>query len=257
MEKEIKEGIKEKMKEKLEEEMTWSDRTLKYYNEHADAFSQDTFHVKFTQTQEAFLSLLKPHSRILDFGCGSGRDTRYFLKKGYCVEAIDGSEKMCEIAKEHTGIQVRQMMFQDLSEIDKYDGIWACSSILHLPRKELLVVIPKMFRALKRNGIIYTSFKYGDFEGNRNGRYFTDFTEESFIEFLEQLKCLKEEKEQFKRTNQTDSNSNESESIREIEREIPEKPKNFEISTEKIWITGDARPGRGDEKWLNLILRKM
>ena len=90
----------------------------------------------------------------------------------------------------------------------------------------------RMVQALKENGIIYTSFKYGDFEGERNGRYFTDFTEKSFTEFLEKLKIFNEN------TKNTED-------------------KVSEIIIEKIWITEDVRPGRGDEKWLNLILRKI
>ena len=205
--------------------------TLDYYNKYAVEFSKDTFDVKFTETQDLFLSLLKPNSCILDFGCGSGRDTRYFLQQGYRVEAIDGSKSLCEIAQKNTGIPIRQMLFQDLRESDEYDGIWACSSILHLPKNELTTVMKKMIRALKKNGIIYTSFKYGDFEGERNGRYFTDFTEKSFAEFLEKLKIFNEN------TKNTED-------------------KVSEITIEKIWITEDVRPGRGDEKWLNLILRK-
>lgn len=205
--------------------------TLDYYNKYAVEFSKDTFDVKFTETQDLFLSLLKPNSCILDFGCGSGRDTRYFLQQGYRVEAIDGSKSLCEIAQKNTGIPIRQMLFQDLRESDEYDGIWACSSILHLAKNELTTVMKKMIRALKKNGIIYTSFKYGDFEGERNGRYFTDFTEKSFAEFLEKLKIFNEN------TKNTED-------------------KVSEIAIEKIWITEDVRPGRGDEKWLNLILRK-
>ena len=208
-----------------------SNPTLDYYNKYAVEFSKDTFDVKFTETQDLFLSLLKPNSCILDFGCGSGRDTRYFLQQGYRVEAIDGSKSLCEIAQKNTGIPIRQMLFQDLRESDEYDGIWACSSILHLAKNELTTVMKKMIRALKKNGIIYTSFKYGDFEGERNGRYFTDFTEKSFAEFLEKLKIFNEN------TKNTED-------------------KVSEITIEKIWITEDVRPGRGDEKWLNLILRK-
>lgn len=109
------------------------------------------------------------------------------------------------------------MFFEELDEIKKYDGIWACASILHLPQNELRMVFRKMVKALKRDGIIYTSFKYGDFEGERNGRYFTDFTEEKFNEFVQDIENVKLKEE---------------------------------------WITCDVRPGRGEEKWLNLILQK-
>ena len=109
-------------------------------------------------------------------------------------------------------------MFQELNEQDKYDGIWACSSILHLSKKELRQVLVKMIDALRCDGLIYTSFKYGDFEGERNGRYFTDFSMETFTEFLKEIDNIK---------------------------------------IEDWWISGDVRPGRGEEKWLNLLLRKI
>lgn len=191
--------------------------TLGYYDNHADEFYNSTVNVEFKSTQENFLSKLKKGSYILDFGCGSGRDTKYFLEKGYKVDAIDGSKQLCKLASEYTGNKVKNMFFQELSEKAKYDGIWACSSILHLSVDELIDVLEKMRIALKDNGIIYTSFKYGHFSGERNGRFFTDMTENSFEELLNNISGL---------------------------------------MIEEKWITKDVRPGRGEEKWLNLILRK-
>lgn len=192
-------------------------KTLDYYNKNAPQFISSTVTVDFTQTQDHFLKLLPPYSLILDFGCGSGRDTKYFLSKGYRVDAIDGSEKLVEAASNYTGIEVRHMLFQELDEVSKYDGIWACSSILHLSKEELAGVFGRMSVALKSEGIVYTSFKYGEFEGWRNGRYFTDFTEETFAEFVKNIRTL---------------------------------------DVEECWITNDVRPDKGEEKWLNLILRK-
>ena len=192
--------------------------TINYYNLNAKKFIENTLNADMHITQERFLRLLTENRFILDFGCGSGRDTKYFLEKGYRVEATDGSSELCKLASAFTGIEIKEMLFQDLDARGKYEGIWACSSILHLPKKELLPVIRKMCDALKDNGVIYTSFKYGDFEGERNGRYFTDFTEDTFDKFI---------------------------------KAIPE------LTIEEEWITSDVRPGRGEEKWLNLILRKI
>lgn len=195
-----------------------SNKTIDYYNENAKDFVQGTISVDFTKVQHKFIDKLEKGDYILDFGCGSGRDTKYFIDNGFKVDAIDGSEELCKLASDYTGIKVKYMYFQQLSDIDKYNGIWACSSILHLKYEELVRVIKKMNLALKQNGIIYTSFKYGDFEGERNGRYFTDMTEISFKKLIENIKDLK---------------------------------------IEEYWITSDVRPGRGEEKWLNLILRKI
>lgn len=191
--------------------------TIEYYNNNAEKFYTDTVSVEFTQTQQRFLAKMKDGAYILDFGCGSGRDTRYFLSQGCRVEAVDGSRELCGLATRYTGIKVRHMLFQDLSVKDKYDGIWACSSILHLPLPELVDVMQKMENALKDNGVVYTSFKYGNFSGERNGRFFTDMTEDSFAELIRRIEGLE---------------------------------------TEEKWVTCDVRPGRGEEKWLNLILRK-
>lgn len=193
------------------------EKTIDYYNKNAQSFIDGTVSADFTQIQNIFLELLPKNACILDFGCGSGRDTKYFLDCGYHVDAIDGSGELCKAASEYTGIDVKQMLFQELDEVEKYDGIWACASILHVKKNELPDIIRKISLATKKNGIIYISFKYGDFEGGRNGRYFTGMTEISMKELLE----------------------------------------NFpELNVEKQWITGDVRPGRGDERWLNIILRK-
>ena len=121
------------------------DKTLKYYNENAQSFASGTVSVKFTEVQDKFLEKLNLDAYILDFGCGAGRDTKYFLSRGYQVDAVDGSEQLCRIASEYTGIKVRQMLFQELDEKEKYDGIWACASILHLPKKQLREVLKNIF----------------------------------------------------------------------------------------------------------------
>lgn len=193
-----------------------NNKTLAFYNKNAKAFAEETAFVDFKETQDKFINILQG-KRVLDFGCGVGRDLKYFVKAELDVVAIDGSAELCQIAESYVGIPVQQMLFQELDDRSRYDGIWACSSILHLPKEELRSVLMKMLNALTDNGIIYTSFKYGEFEGERNGRYFTDFTYESFCEFISDMKG---------------------------------------IAIEEYWYTGDVRPGREDQKWLNLLLRK-
>lgn len=195
------------------------DKTIDYYEVNAISFTEHTRDVPFEETQNKFMNLIPQGGTILDFGCGAGRDTKLFLSKGYNVEAIDGSPKLCKLTSEYTGIKVKNMLFSDLNEKEKYDGIWACASILHLPKNELKDVLKKMLIALKPGGYIYSGFKYGEFEGLRgSGRYFTDFTEESFEGFLE---------------------------------DIPE------AKLVDMWRTNDVRPGREDEQWLNVIVTRM
>lgn len=194
-----------------------ADITLEYYAANAEAFACSTVNVAFSSVQQRFEGLLEPGARVLDFGCGSGRDAKHFLEAGFAVDAIDGSPQLCRIASELTGLPVRCMRFEELNAQSVYDGIWACSSILHVPSSQLPALLAKMAVALKPGGVIYTSFKLGEFEGVRNGRYFSDFTLESFARLLERVPALR---------------------------------------GEGHWVSGDARPGREDEKWLNLILRK-
>ena len=191
--------------------------TLLYYDSNAKEYSDSTVNAEFSAVQERFLAFIPAKGVILDFGCGSGRDTKHFLNRGFSVDAVDGSAELCKMASAYTGIPVKQMLFQDLNEAEKYDGIWACASILHVPKPELPDIFRHMVVALKKDGIIYTSFKYGDFEGERNGRYFSYYTKESFREFLNRF---------------------------------PE----MQIIDE--WVSGDVRPGREEEKWLNLIIQK-
>lgn len=194
-----------------------SSKTLEYYNNNAKAYIADTVNANLKEAYNKFLRRLPKQALLLDFGCGSGRDTKYFLEQGYMVEAIDGSKEFCRLASDYTGIQVRQLLFQEFEENSKYDGIWACASILHLPKPELVSVLQKMREAVKPDGAIYTSFKYGNFEGECNGRYYVNLTEESFSGLLETISGLR---------------------------------------IEEQWVTNDVRPNRGEEKWLNLILKK-
>ena len=192
--------------------------TITYYNRKAQEFVQDTCNVGFTEIPNRFIRYLNSGSRILDLGCGSGRDTKYFLDQGFDGVATDGSAELCRIASEYTGIEVKQMLFDELSEVAAYDGIWACASILHLPYDELVAVLKKITVALRPNGVLYTSFKYGTYEGERNGRFFIDMTEGRLDELLADAEGL---------------------------------------AIEELWFTGDVRPGREDEKWLNVIMRKL
>lgn len=199
------------------EKMNRNSETLEYYNQNASNFAEGTLGADMSDSRSRFAACLPPKGFILDFGCGSGRDTKAFLDDEFQVDATDGSAELCALASAYTGIQVQQMLFNELDAVDRYDGIWACASILHLPRTELTDVLGKLETALKSGGILYASFKYGAFEGMRNGRYFTDFTEETLKTFWESVTTVR---------------------------------------IFDLWITEDVRPGRKDEKWINLLARK-
>lgn len=156
-----------------------SDKTIEYYDCNAGDFIEGTVNVDTGSLRERFLKYLPEGGSILDLGCGSGRDSKCFKDAGYEVTAIDASRELCIKASEYAGIDVRCMRFEELDDVDKYDGVFACASLLHVPEKDLPDVLTKIKTALKPRGVLYASFKYGDFAGERDGRFFHDMNEES------------------------------------------------------------------------------
>lgn len=164
--------------------------TKQYYQDNAQAFFDSTVNANMSAHYEHFLKYVPEHGRILDFGCGSGRDTKAFIQKGYLVDACDGSSEMCRLASELCNIQVRCMDFTDLNDVNKYDAIWACASLLHVAKTQLPAVLIKMRDALVNGGVMYISFKHGDYEGERNGRFFLDLTPETFSNLISSIPGL-------------------------------------------------------------------
>lgn len=191
--------------------------TLNYYDNQAEGFVAGTVNVDFSARHKEFASYIPAGGRILDLGCGSGRDSKAFLNMGYQVIAVDGSRELCRLASEYIGQKVICATFQAYEPDVPFDGIWACASLLHLEAVEIRKMLRKYALALKPDGIFYVSFKYGDFSGIRNGRYFTDMDEEAFKEMVN---------------------------------DIPE------LIVVKSYVTEDVRKDRVGEKWLNVFLRK-
>ena len=192
-------------------------KTIDYYNKHAEEFTASTFEVDMESLYQPFLAELPEGARILDVGCGSGRDTLAFKNKGYQVDAIDYSEELVKKATRLTGIPIKLKSFYEVDDYEAYDGIWACASLLHCERNHLKEVIGKLVSALKPNGVLYMSFKYGNGDREKDGRKFTDLDEVQAQALLEQF-----------------------DNVQQIQQ----------------WITVDKRPDR-QEKWLNLLLRKL
>ena len=184
-----------------------------YYNENAKEFFEGTAYVDMSENYIDFLLFIPDGGKILDAGCGSGRDSLMFMKQDYEVVAIDGSIEMCRLASEFIGQEVKHMLFEEIDFENEFDGVWASASLLHVPSEKLEDILVKLKKALKDKGILYASFKYGTFEGERNGRYFHNLTEDKAEVIFTKV--------------------------------------GFHI--EKMWITGDVREGREDEKWLNIL----
>lgn len=190
--------------------------TVTYYDTHAEAFFSDTQGVDMGSLHQRFLARLPAGAHILDAGCGSGRDSKAFHQLGYKITAFDASAELVALAQAHTGLPIARRSFSDVHEITIYDGIWACASLLHLPEKQLSETLQRLWQALKPDGILYLSFKYGEGERKQNGRHFTDATESRLAGWLADLPG---------------------------------------IAATEIWITTDQRPGR-DEQWLNSLIQR-
>ncbi|MCK7628767.1 class I SAM-dependent methyltransferase [Shewanella sp. JNE10-2] len=190
--------------------------TIQYYNDNADIFFAGTINVDMSELHKKFTSHLLEGALILDGGCGSGRDSLAFMQQGFRVEAFDAAEAMVAKASALTGLDVQLKRFDQLEETERYDGIWTCASLLHVPKVNLLESMKALANSLKQGGVWYLSFKYGDSERIKDGRKFTDLNEQSLLSMLSELVGL----------------------------EIHE-----------TWVTVDKRLDR-DEKWLNAIIKK-
>lgn len=160
------------------------DTTLSWYRDNAIQYAEETRNSLVLDALWEFLSRMKEGGTILDYGSGSGRDSAYFLDKGFSVDSLDGSAEMKTQAERLFGIKVKLASFLSLEEKDKYDGIWAQASILHLEEHDLRVALTLIERALKRDGVFYSSFRKGEGDGYENGRWYTNMTERRFLSFL-------------------------------------------------------------------------
>ena len=159
--------------------------TLDYYNKNSEEYFNSTLNVNMTNTYKAFLKLVPKGGKILDLGCGSGRDSMNFMKLGYEVTAVDGAKELAKKASALLGKEVIVSTFEELELKEKFHGIWACASLLHIKKEDLKIVLNNLYNNLEDNGVFYMSFKYGEKEYvDDKNRYFNCFTDESIISFI-------------------------------------------------------------------------
>ena len=193
-----------------------TEMTKEYYRKNAAQYHRDTINLDMSEIYSQFCQYLKPGDRILDAGSGSGRDIIAFKKMGYEVEAFDLSPELAEIATNNSGINVLVSSFHGYKTDGQFDGIWCCASLLHVPLSQLVGAIKNLSEALKQNGVIYVSFKYGTQEREKEGLHITDMDEAGLSILVNEIKGL---------------------------------------HILKVWKTDDIRADRKG-KWLNVILKK-
>ncbi|OQK53782.1 tellurite resistance protein-related protein [Vibrio vulnificus] len=189
--------------------------TDQYYTKNAQSFFESTVSVDVQKLYDQFLPHLNPNGAILDAGCGSGRDAKYFKALGFKVTAFDANQALVELASRHLEQHVIHAKFDTFrAEPNSFDGIWACASLLHVPDEELAATFFALSQLLKPQGLFYCSFKYGQAAQVRHGRFFTDMDEHK------------------------------------LHTTLATSP----LTIKQTWVTSDVRPGRESEQWLNAIL---
>jgi 2-polyprenyl-3-methyl-5-hydroxy-6-metoxy-1,4-benzoquinol methylase len=190
--------------------------SINYYNDNGQAFFAGTIEVNMSSLYAPFLKYLPQGGAVLDAGCGSGRDALAFKRLGYDVTAFDASPALAKLASKHTGLDVQVHSFTEVEEESMYDGVWACASLLHVPRKELPRNLNALTGALRKNGVLYASFKQGSSTREVGARTFTDMTIVGLYDLMIKVG----------------------------------------LQPIQSWHTCDARKGRGHEKWVNIIAIK-
>lgn len=194
--------------------------SIAYYDEHARLFFDDTAATRVDHLYARVLAHVPPGGRVLDAGCGSGRDALAFHQAGYQVQAFDGSASMIALAREHTGLAVRHLRFEAVEGPDAFGGgfdlVWASATLLHIPRAELVATTARLVRLLNPGGVLFASFKQGETEREKNGRRFTDMTEQMLADFIAALG----------------------------------------LERLDLWSNGDSRPGREGEWWVSAVGRR-
>jgi SAM-dependent methyltransferase len=189
--------------------------SVEFYDQNADSFIAQTADVDMAALYQRFCKLLPSGASVLDAGCGSGRDALAFSNMGYDVVAFDASKKMVDAARKRAAVPVHQMTFDNMQFDQAFDGIWACASLLHVPRAQLTGILDRLSSFLAPGGVLYVSFKYGVEEREKGGRYFNDLNESLLEEHLAPLWSLK---------------------------------------LLEVWQTADRRPDRRSEQWLNCLI---
>ena len=188
--------------------------SIQFYEDNADDFFRRSVDADMAQGWAAFGALVRPGGRVLDAGCGSGRDTLALAKQGFRITPIEASPKLAALASAHTGLPVAVMTFDQIVWRDVFDGIWACASLLHVPRADLPEVMRRLRDALVTGGVWWMSFKYGAEERQASGRHFTDLDEAGARTLIEEVGGL---------------------------------------TLLSMEVTGDARAGRASDRWLSVL----
>ncbi len=157
---------------------------MNYYDDNYQDFISRTLEVDMSELYIPFCNKLASESKILDIGCGPGRDLKYFSSIGHIPIGLEPSQQLADFGRKYSDCKIIETTIQEFQSETLFDGIWACASILHLSSSELGEALHNIAGLMHGGSIFYCSFKLGSHEGIRNGRYFNDQTMDSFTELL-------------------------------------------------------------------------
>lgn len=155
---------------------------MNYYEANFQAYIENTLNLDMSDLYSEFK--LPPRSRVLDIGCGAGRDLKFFKDRGHDCLGLEPSEKLAAFARQHSGCEVIESGIMEFNTDKKFEGVWACASLLHLSDSELETAFSHINRMMHQGSLFYCSFKRGCFKGQRAGRFYNDQTLESLTPLI-------------------------------------------------------------------------
>ena len=167
-------------------------KTIDYYNQNADSYYRTTVGTDLDATRKRFAKYLPTEARVIDIGCGSGRDVLAFSDMGFDAAGLDASEELVGLAKERLGVKAFAADMSTWIASEPYDGIWCCASVMHLDDEECKRFFENLQYNLKPKGAIYISVKSGIETGeDAAGRYLMDFTREDIEGLVNAVRGLR------------------------------------------------------------------
>lgn len=164
--------------------------SVAFYEANAEDFFARTVSVDMSTARAKFVAHLAPGARVLDAGCGAGRDAAAFKALGFRVTATEAAPSLAALAGRHIGLPVEVKTFDQFTWRETFDGVWACASLLHVPRRELPNAVARLRDALVPGGVLWMSFRHGSEDRVENGRLFTDLDEAGATVLLDEVRDL-------------------------------------------------------------------
>ena len=168
--------------------MKFDKQTIEFYNTNAQKYSSYSYEHEKGELYQKFLNYLPEKGSILDAGCGAGWDTKFFLKNGYSVTALDASVKLLEVIETHKNLEKIESDFLNFKSKIIFDGIWASFSLQHLPKSDFKPALKLLKNSLSETGFFYI----GIHEGNKEirdtlGRYYSYYGESEISGIIQSL----------------------------------------------------------------------